>query len=118
MAYFSISGNDFSDYISNLKVSTTANYIAQTNAAGDTVVDYVNSKRVLEVEFVPMDEVNMKALLTALGQLSVSISFLNPHTNEMEEDILCICGNKDVEYYFIQEDRILYKTFKLKFTEL
>lgn len=117
MAYFSVNGNDFSDYVNELKVSKVANYSAQTNAAGNTVVDYINSKRTLEVGFIPMDDADMLSLLSALGELSVAISFLNPETNATE-DISCICGNKDVEYYTIQDGRILYKTFKLKFTEL
>lgn len=118
MAYFSVNGNDYSDFVNELKVSTVANYSAQTNAAGNTVVDYINSKRTLEVGFIPMDDAEMLSLLSALGELSVAISFLNPNTNAVEENVDCICGNKDVEYYTIQDGRILYKTFKLKFTEL
>ena len=118
MAYFSINGIDFSDYVNELKVSTVANYSAQTNAAGNTVVDYINSKKNVEVGLIPMDEADMQTLLSSLGELSVAISFLNPETNTVSENVNCICGNKDVEYYFIQEDRILYKPFKLKFVEL
>lgn len=55
MAYFKIGDVDFSLYVNSLKVSKTANYSAQTNAAGDTVVDYINSKRTIEVGIIPLN---------------------------------------------------------------
>ncbi|WP_299043897.1 hypothetical protein [uncultured Campylobacter sp.] len=45
MTYFKIGDVDFSMYVNELKVKKQHNYIAQTNAAGDSVVDYINSKR-------------------------------------------------------------------------
>ena len=45
MAYFKINGVDYSMYVNALKVSRECNYNAQTNANGDTVVDYINTKR-------------------------------------------------------------------------
>jgi hypothetical protein len=55
MAYFKIGEIDFSPYVNSLKINKSANYNAQTNAAGNTVVDYINSKRTIEVGIIPVD---------------------------------------------------------------
>lgn len=118
MAYFKIGDTDFSMFVSGLKVSKNAKYNAQTNAAGDTVVDYINSKRSFEVGFIPMDELEMAELQEAIDAFNVSISFRNPHTNTLEEGVNCIIAGSDVEYYTIQVDRVSYKGCTLTFTEL
>mgnify|MGYP003291495799 CR=1 FL=1 len=48
MAYLKIDNTDFSMYVSGLKVGKKSNYNAQTNAAGDTVIDFINS------HFIPL----------------------------------------------------------------
>ncbi len=42
MAYFKIGSNDYSKYVCELKVGKKHNYSSQTNAAGNSVVDYIN----------------------------------------------------------------------------
>lgn len=118
MNYFFINGIDFSMYVNSLKVRKTALYSSQRNAAGNTVVDYINSKRTIEVGIIPLDEVAMLRLLTAIGQMNVSISFRNPHTNLIEENVNCIIPDSDVEFYTIQANKVMYKEVKLTFTEL
>ena len=54
MAYFKINDIDFSDYVNELKINKSANYNVQTNAAGDSVVDYINKKRTIEVGIIPL----------------------------------------------------------------
>ena len=44
MAYFKIGNVDFSPYVSGLKVNKKAVYNSQVNAAGNSIVDYINSK--------------------------------------------------------------------------
>lgn len=117
MAYFKINDVDFSTFVKSLKVSKTTNYNAQVNAAGDTVVDYINFKRVIEVGIIPMSDTNMATLLQAIEPFNVSISFRNPDTNLLEE-IDCIIPSTDIEYYTIQINKISYKECVLKFTEL
>ena len=117
MSYFKIDGEDFSSYVSGLTVETSAVYNAQTNAAGDTVVDYMNSKRKLEVKIIPLNDTNMLRLLDVIRKFSVNVSFRNPHTNELDE-MHCIIPDNDGEYYTIQTNKVLYKELKLKFTEL
>ena len=118
MAYFKINGVDFSMYVNELKVSKEATYNAQTNAAGDTVVDYINHKRVIEVGIIPVESNIMTQLLTAVDAFNVSLSFRNPQTGVLEENMNCIIPETDVEYYTIQANRVMFNEFKLKFTEL
>ena len=118
MAYFKIGDNDYSSYTSGLKVQTTASYSAQTNANYDTVVDYINSKRTIEVEIIPIDSDVMARILADIKAFSVSLSFRNPETNQLEEGVACIIPSNDVEYYTIQTAKVSYKKMKLTFTEL
>lgn len=118
MAYFKISGNDYSMYVNGLSITKTANYNAQTNAAGNTVVDYINHKRVIEVGIIPLDAESMLALQADIDNFNVSISFQNPLTNALESDVNVIIPENGVEYYTIRADRTMFKAFKLKFIEL
>lgn len=118
MAYFKIGSTDYSMYVNELNISKEANYNAQTNAAGDTVVDYINSKRTIEVGIIPLDSAAMAKLLTDIDAFNVSISFRNPRTGVLEEGVNCIIPQSQVEYYTIQSNKVLYNAFQLEFTEL
>lgn len=118
MAYFMIDGTDYSMFVNELNVSKEANYNAQTNAAGNTVVDFINHKRVIEVGIIPLDGEDMAALQAELDKFNVYISFRNPLTNALEENVNCIIPSNEVEYYTIQVNKVLYNGCKLKFIEL
>lgn len=118
MAYFKIGNTDFSSYVNELKVNRVANYNAQTNAAGNTVVDLINHKREIEVGIIPLDSDDMKTLLTAVNGFSVSISFRNPQTGALESNVACIIPDTNIEYYTIQTNKVLYNAMTLKFIEL
>lgn len=117
MAYFKINNNDYSNYVNELKVSKEANYNAQTNAAGDSVVDYINHKRNIEVGIIPLNDTAMQNLQSDIVNLNCAISFLNPATGALE-NINCILPSSNVEYYTIQTNKVMYKAFNLKFIEL
>lgn len=117
MAYFQIGDTDFSSLVNELKVSRSNNYNAQTNAAGDTVVDFINRKRQIEVGFIPMVDSNLKKIMAAIDNFNVSISYRNPVTGSLES-VNCILADDEVEYYTIQSNKVRYKAFSLKFTEL
>ena len=117
MAYFKIGSTDFSNIVNELKVDNTSNYNSQTNAAGDTVVDYINTKRIIEVGIIPLDDTAMAELQTAINDFKVMISFRNPKTNQLET-IFCIIPESGVEYYTIQANKVMYKAFRIKFIEL
>lgn len=118
MAYFKINNIDYSTYTSGLKVSKSTNYTSQVNAAGDTVVDYINSKRTIEVTIIPMNDTEMAQLQAELDKFNVSISFRNPNTNALEENINCIIPDTKIEYYTIQVNKVMYNALTLSFTEL
>lgn len=117
MAYFKINDVDYSAYVSGLKVSKAATYNAQTNAAGNMVVDYINSKRVIEVEIIPLTDNKMMELQQALAAFNMNITYRNPLTNSLET-INAIIPDTEIEYYTIQADRVLYNAMSLTFTEL
>lgn len=117
MAYFKIGKTDFSSIVNELNINNTSNYNSQTNAAGDIVVDYINTKRIIEVGIIPLDDTDMAKLQTAINDFKVMISFRNPKTNQLET-IFCIIPESGVEYYTIQANKVMYKAFKLKFIEL
>lgn len=118
MAYFKINNHDYSKYVNALNVGTEHNYNAETNAAGDTVVDYINKKRVIEVGIIPLDDAVMAGLKADIEQFNVSVSFLNPNTKKLETGVNCIIPENKVEYYTIQSGKVMYKAFTLQFEEL
>lgn len=117
MAYFKINEVDFSNCVSGLKVSKSNNYKSQTNAKGDSVVDYINSKIIIEVNIIPLDNEKMASLQAAINSFNVQVSFRNPEDNTIKT-INCIIPNNEVEYHTIQVNRVLFKAFNLTFTEL
>lgn len=118
MAYFKIGDVDFSNRVSSLKINKTAIYNTQTNARGNSVVDYINSKRKIEVGIIPLTDAEMLDLQLAIAPFGVSISFLNPETNSLEENVACIIPATDTEYYTIRAANTSLKATKLTFTEL
>lgn len=118
MAYFKMNNIDFSHCVNQLKVHKKAHYTAQTNAAGDTVVDYINSKHTIEVGIIPVDSEAMVALQNAVNEFNVSISYRDPQTGVLVENVNCILPDNNVEYYTIQVNKVMFKAFTLKFIEL
>ena len=118
MAYFKIGSNDYSMYTNELKININTSYRAQTNAAGDTVVDNQKSKRTIEVGIIPLNDTVMKRLMADIAGFQVRLSFRNPATGNLESKVLCIIPSSEVEYYTIRVDKVQYKAFSLKFTEL
>ena len=118
MEYFKIGEKDFSNVVSNLTIKATVNYNAQTNAAGGTVVDFINRKRVIEVGVIPLNNSDMLKLLQAIAPFGVSISFMNPETNTIENNVACIIDESEIDYYTIRVDKVMYNAATLTFTEL
>ena len=118
MAYFKINNTDFSMCVNKLDIKKAVNYTAQTNAAGNTVVDYINSKRQITVGIIPLSGEDMQALQSAISEFGVNISFQNPETNALEENVACIIPDNAVSYYTIQAGKVLFNAFTLTFTEL
>lgn len=116
--YFKMNGTDYSMYVNMLKVGKEHNYKSITTASGNTLVKYVNTKRVIEVGIIPLDNQAMVNLLNDINKFQVTISYLDPQTNEMTENINCIIPNNIVEYKTIQVGKVLYKAFSIQIKEL
>lgn len=117
MEYFKINDIDLSMYVNKLEIENNAQYVAQTNAAGNTVVDYINKKRIVSVGIIPLDDAAMATLLTLLDAFNMSITFKDPQTNALNT-INCILPSSNVDYYTIQAGNTSFKAFDLEFIEL
>lgn len=117
MAYLLINGNDYSAYVNELKVTRSATYRAQTNAAGNTVVDNTVPKRKVEVGIIPLTDAAMANLLNDIYSFEVLLDYRNPQTNQLEQ-IHCIIPDSSIDYYTIQSGKVMYNAFNLTFTEL
>lgn len=118
MAYLKINGYDFSPYVKGLAVTKNAIYNQQTNAAGNGVVDYINTKREIGVTIIPINSEVMQELQNAIDAFNVEIDYRNPKTAELEVGVKCIIPTDTVEYYTIQADNVLYHETELTFIEL
>jgi hypothetical protein len=117
MAYIKINNKDFSMYCNKLEVSRHANYNAQTNAAGNTVADFINHKREITVGIIPLDDSAMVELQAELIKFNVSITFLDPVTKALNT-INCIIPEDNIAYYTIQANKVMYNALELAFVEL
>lgn len=117
MEYLKIDNIDFSMYVNELNITKNTNYNAQTNAAGDTVIDYINAKRQLEIGIIPLDNETMKNLLNVIDRFSVSVSFLNPYTGTIDT-MQCIIPENEIEYFTIQANNISFNGFSITCIEL
>ena len=123
MTYFKIKNNtnnefvDVSHYVNKLNIQTNHVYKAATNAAGNTNVRYVTSKRIITVGIIPLTEEANAELMTLLNQFQMRISFRDPNTKALVE-ANCILPKNNVEYYTIQADKVLTKAYTVTFEEL
>lgn len=118
MTYFKIGTTDLSAYVSGLKVKSSASYVARTNAAADTTVDYINTKRTIEVQIIALDENTASTILNLIKDFEVSIGFRNPLTKQLETSVSCIVPENEIEYYSIYTNGIRCKAFNITFKEL
>lgn len=117
MAYFKINGHDYSMYVNQLKVGKQAIYKSAQNAAGDTVVKYVNTKRNFTVGIIPLDADVMKTLQADISGFTATVEYLDPETNSLST-VACYIPNDEVEYYTIRADKTQFKAFILIIQEL
>lgn len=116
--FFKIGTTDASNMVSALSVNSKSQYTSNTNAAGNTVIDYINTKRTIEVEIRPLNSTQMRTLIGLIDDFSVNISYRDPYTNALVSNVQCICAEYKPEYYTIQDNKVMYKKMKLKFQEL
>ena len=116
MAYFVVNSIDLSKYVAKLVVGTKHNYTAQSNASGDSIVDYINNKRTIKVEIIPLEEKDFRVVLNAIT-FNSTVSYRNPLTGELSS-ANCIIDNNDIDYYTFQQNKVMYKKMSLTFNEL
>lgn len=118
MVYFKIGTHDYSSITSGLSIDDNSTYVAQQNAAGNKVVDYINSKVKIKVKIIALDDTTMKNLLSDIKNFNVQISYLNPKTKQLRTNVSCIIDKNNVEYYTIQQGKVMFKALSLDFEEL
>lgn len=116
MAYFKIGDTDFSNKIADLTVAKKHIYNAQTNAAGNTVVDTINAKRTITIKTIPMSQADLQALLTA-SSFNCTIYFLNPETGSLANANV-IVPQSSISFYTIQNNKVIMKAVQLSYQEL
>lgn len=119
MSYFlKINDVDFSMYVNKLVVGKEHLYESMNTANGGDLIKYRGSKYVLEVGFIPLDDTSMSQLLTVLDEFSVTVSFRDPKTNLLVENLVCIIPNHLVEYYTIRADKVTYQAFSVQILQV
>lgn len=117
--FFKIEDVDFSHIVAKLNIEKQHNYKSQVSAGGTTTVEYINSKRQIEIEVISLDDDAMAQLLSYLDLFSLEISFLNPKTKVLEEGVQVIIPSNKVEYYTIQGgNNVRFNAVNIKFQEL
>ena len=116
--YFKINDNDYSMYVNKLQVGTEHFYNMKSSANGADRISYKYKRRILDVGIIPLDDAAMTRLLTDVDKFRVSISFRDPLTNTLVEDMTCIIPNNIIEYYTIQVGNVKYKAFNLQIKEV
>lgn len=119
MSYLSINGTDVSHLVKGLRVGyeTLVSEDSGRNAAGDTVIDIINRKNKLYVTFRPMDGASMATLLSAISPYQVSVTYRDSKTNS-NKTITCYHGTPEPEYYWIHDNKVLYKELQLNFIQM
>lgn len=119
VSYLRLNGVDVSHLVKGLKngYETLVADNSGRNANGDTTVDVVNKKIKVYATFRPMSGTDMAGLLAAIEDYVIPVEFLDSKTNQLRT-ITCYCGTPNVEYYWILNDKVLYKEFSLNFIEM
>ena len=116
--YFKINNIDFSGFVSGLKVGyeTLVSSDSGRNANGDTVIDVINKKTKVYTTFRHTTEAEMRSILAAINDYVVTVTFLNPITNDLNT-ITAYTSTPEPEYYTIS-NKTIFKPLNLNFIEL
>lgn len=119
MSYLNINGTDVSNLVKGLRVGyeTLVAENSGRNANGDTVLDIVNRKVKLYVTFRPMDDSEMSRLLGSFSGYVIPVTYRDSKTNALKT-ITCYTGTPEPEYYWILNNKVLYKQMNLNFIEM
>lgn len=116
--FFKMNGTDYSMYVNKLLIGTEHHYLSQKSAAGNEKVTHINATKVIEVGIIPLDGEAMKNLLKDANGFNVTVSYRDPETGEMVEDLSCYIPNTLIDYHTIRADKVMFKAFNLQIKEL
>ena len=116
--YFKINNVDFSHLVSGMKVGyeTLVSENSGRNAAGNTVIDIVNKKIKLYITLRHTTNTEMDSFLTTIQPYVVSVSYLDPITQNMKT-FTAYTGTPEPEYYSIS-NKTIFKPLSINFIEL
>ena len=119
MSYLIVNNVDVSDLVRSMKVGyeTLVSDNSGRNANGDTVIDVINKKVKLQIVFRPMESDDMAKLLAAIESYVIDVTYRDSKTNS-NKTITCYTGTPEPDYYFIHDNRVLYKELSLNFIQL
>ena len=114
-----LNNTDVSDLVKSMKVGyeTLVSDNSGRNANGDTVIDVINKKVKLQIVFRPMESSDMAKLLSAIDDYVISVTYRDSKSNS-NKTITCYTGTPEPDYYFIHNNRVLYKELSLSFIQL
>lgn len=111
MEYFKINGHDYSKYVYNLGVETQHIYNGGTKTNGQDWAVLKYTRVVLTVGIIPLDEDIMAQLQEDLAKFSVNVSYRDPKTNALKENVKCIIPVYHTDYYNLAGRGKMYKGF-------
>lgn len=117
MAYFKIGTTDFSNITSALSVSYKHKFKERDNALGNKTIDYINRKKVVSVEIIPITISQMNTIMGLLSSFSFSISVQEPGASALSTFTVKV-EDYNISYYRIAGDNTLYNKISLTFQEL
>lgn len=118
MAFLKINGNDYSMYCNKLVVGRQHNAVTREAATGLLLVKRKATVRLLEIGFIALDNKVMPSLMVDINKPNLTISFLDPLTNELVENMPCMIATNLVDYYTIQGSNAKFKAFTLSAQEI
>lgn len=119
MSYFKINGNDYSMYVNKLSVARQHNATSRESATGMLLVKRKSTVRLLEVGIIPLDSAVMVRFMLDINKPNVKVSFLDPLTNTMVENMPCIIPTNLVEYYTVNAaNGTKFKAFTISIQEV
>lgn len=118
MAFLKINGNDYSMYCNKLSVAKQHNATTREAATGLLLVKRKSTTRILEVGIIPLDSDVMMRLQSDINKANCKVSFLDPATNMLVENMPCMIASNLVEYYTIQGSKVKFMAFTLTIQEI
>jgi len=87
------------------------------NADGTAMIDFIATKRKIEVEWPAMYAQPMAELMTAMKPITFTVTYIDPETGTAKT-ITCYKGDRTAPVYNIVNGVILWESMKCNFIEV